>query len=111
MIVPDVARIITPVGVDATAEGVLPTPLYPVKPICAKFVREPAPSRMRITSVSLDVKVVVDAMDMLPPTRYVPAGSVGEVAMVVAPLPTDTVVTVFTRTGGTGASTAVGATT
>jgi len=31
MIVPDVAKIRTPVGVDATAEGVLPTPLYPVR--------------------------------------------------------------------------------
>jgi len=63
-----------------------------------------------MTSVSLDVKVVVDAMDILPPTRYVPAGSVGEVSMVVAPFPTVTVVTVFTRVGGASAFTPVGTT-
>jgi hypothetical protein len=56
------------------------------------------------------VKVVVELMDALPPTRYVPGCRVVEVTMVVAPLPTDTLVTLVKTTGGANPSIPVGAT-
>jgi hypothetical protein len=61
--------------------------------------------------VSGFVKVVVETIWKFPPTKYVPAGSVGEVTMFVCPSPTAALVLVFRRTGGTRAFTAVGATT
>jgi hypothetical protein len=74
-------------------------------------VRDPAPSRIRSAKLSVFKNVVVEETEKLPPTRYVPAGRVGEVTIVVAPFPTVTLVEVFTIVGGRRAFTAVGATT
>jgi hypothetical protein len=61
--------------------------------------------------VSVAVKVVEEVAEKLPPTRYVPAGRVGEVTMVVAPFPIVAVVEVFKTVGGANALMDVGATT
>jgi hypothetical protein len=60
--------------------------------------------------VSVFVKVVVDTTWKLPPTKYVPGGSVDEVKMFVCPSPLAALVLVFKTTGGRSAFTADGAT-